>query len=527
MAACGRFKILMLAPLLGLAGFGAPVLAQDTPDVAPLSAIDWLSQSVEAPTSTEAPVIGPALPDEDPIAQSAASPQITVTPLDAPSPDRVGLLPSTVTGLPDTLWAGSDEAMLIDLIRAEQTDALPALQDFLITLMLAEALPPANAQPGGPLFLARVDKLLDLGALEPAMELLDAANPTTPDLFRRYFDVTLLVGTEDQACAQMRISPDIAPTLPARIFCLARNGDWNAAALTLNTARVLGDVTDEEDALMSRFLDPDLFEGLPPLPTPDRISPLVFRMREAIGEGLPTSNLPRAFAHADLRSNVGWKAQLDAAERLARSGAVENNVLLDLYTARRPAASGAVWDRAEAIQRFETALNARDPGAVSDHLPGAWAAMRQARTEVPFATLFTAQLLRLPLSLEAQELAFEIAMLSPDYETAALDHTAIDDQDRFWVAVARGNMTGIVPHSNLQRAIIAAFTEPLPSPPLMAQVAEDRLGEALLRILAQLNAGAAGDSVAITESLSFLRAVGLEDLARRTALQILILERDL
>jgi hypothetical protein len=125
--------------------------------------------------------------------------------------------------------------------------------------------PPADAGGRGALLLARIDELLDVGALEQAAALLDAAGSAEPELFRRSFDVALLTGTEDRACAQMRANPQLAPTFPARIFCLARSGDWNAAALTLRTAQALGFVTEEEDALLSRFLDPELYEGDPPL----------------------------------------------------------------------------------------------------------------------------------------------------------------------------------------------------------------------------------------------------------------------
>jgi len=135
--------------------------------------------------------------------------------------------------------------------------------------MLAEADPPLGAGPDGALFVARVDKLLDLGALEQAKSLIEAAEPDTAPLFRRWFDVALLTGTEDAACSVVKSTPSIAPTYSARIFCLARNGDWNAAALTLNTHRALGDITAEEDALIARFLDPELFEGEPPLDPPE------------------------------------------------------------------------------------------------------------------------------------------------------------------------------------------------------------------------------------------------------------------
>ena len=130
------------------------------------------------------------------------------------------------------------------------------------------------------------------------------------------------------------------------------SGDWNAAALTLKTAEALGFVTGEQSALLERFLDPEIEDGAAPLPPPSRPSPLVWRMMEAIGEPMPTNTLPVAFAQADLRANAGWKQQIEAAERLARTGAVAPNRLLGLYTERRPAASGGVWDRA-----------ARDPEA--------------------------------------------------------------------------------------------------------------------------------------------------------------------
>ncbi len=95
-----------------------------------------------------------------------------------PSPDGTGLLAPEVTGLPPALWAGSDPATLVTLIRAERTDSLPAVRDLLVTLLLASADPPTPSD--GSLFLARVDRLLDIGALEPAQALLEAADREAP-----------------------------------------------------------------------------------------------------------------------------------------------------------------------------------------------------------------------------------------------------------------------------------------------------------------------------------------------------------
>ena len=483
----------------------------------PLSAIDWLSQSVEQPgiAANTSPKI-----NEPAVSTEAGVPQVTVMSLDAPSPDPVGLLPSDVSGLPRSLWAKSDSATLISLMQDERVDTLPAVHDLMMTLLLAVADPPIGAGPQGELFLARIDKLLDLGALDPAFALLEQVDTRSPDLFRRWFDVALLTGAEDKACAVMRDTPSVAPTYPARIFCTARNGDWAAAALTLNTHRVLGDVTAEEEALLSRFLDPDLFEGEPPLPAPTRLSPLVFRMREAIGQGMLTSRLPNAFAHSDLRNTTGWKSKLEAAERLSRIGAVSENVLLGEYTARTPAASGGIWDRAAAIQKLDAAITTKDAEAVATALPTAWAAMKDAKLEVPFARMFAADLIALPLTGAAADIAYQTALLSPDYETAAQAHETED----FLTLLAQGIPAGAQDEKAI--AIQAAFDGAEPPAELEALARNGLLGEALLQSIYTFNAGFEGDLPSLTDALAFWRFVGLEDIARRTALQTMILDRD-
>ncbi len=381
---------------------------------APLSAIDWLSQSVATPVA-----MAPPADDEPAVTTGALPADVAVSTLDGPSPDAAGLLPSDVTGLPRALWGLGRTDEIAAAITRERSGTLPALQALLMTLLLAEADAPADAGGRGVLLLARIDKLLAMGALDQAQALIDASGSRAPDFFRRTFDVALLTGTEDRACETMQAAPNLAPTFPARIFCLARSGDWNAAALTLRTAQALGYVTAEEDALLSRFLDPDLYEGDGALPDPDRPTPLVWRMFEAVGEPLSTHALPIAFSHAELREAAGWKAQIEAAERLARAGAIEPNLLLGLYTERLPAASGGVWDRVEAFQEFDSALTEGNAADIATHLPRVWARMMEAELEVPFAALYGERLQTVALTGEAAALAFRIGLLSPRYERAA------------------------------------------------------------------------------------------------------------
>ncbi|MCB2118361.1 MAG: hypothetical protein KDE17_03875 [Rhodobacteraceae bacterium] len=488
----------------------------------PMSAIDWLSRTVQTPGRPG--VV--ALPDEKPVAKGAAPAEIVTTTIDGPNPDAIGLLPVSTTGLPRDLWGSSTSEDLARLLREERIDTLPAIQSLLYALLLAELDPPADSDGRGLVYLARIDRLLDLGALDPALSMLEGPAIQAAEPFRRWFDVALLTGQEDRACEVMRETPEIAPTFPARVFCLARGGDWNAAALSLRTGEALGYVTPEMGELLSRFLDPELYEGEPPLPVPSRPSPLVLRLMEAIGEPMATTTLPVAFAQSDLRSNAGWKTRLEAAERLARTGAIEANRLLGLYTERQAAASGGVWDRVAAIQRFDTAMSARDPAAIAAALPEVWQQMERTELEVPFATLYGAELAKIPLTDAAGALAFRIGLLSPDYERVARDRQPLGGIEPFLIGVARGNLDGINPPDPVAGAVKAAFSRGARLSETYARlVTEKRLGEAILIAIGDITDGARGDLRDVTAGLYLLRNVGLESVARRAGLELLLLER--
>lgn len=510
---CNKAINTLLALTCSVASMGAPAIAQED---APLSAIDWLSQT---PTVTIE-----IAPSEPPVTDAGTTPDVSVSELGTAGRDAVGLLPGHVTGLPNSLWQNSRSMDLSRLVAAMPEESLPAIQALLYTLLLAEANPPKDAQGNGQqgddkLLLARIDKLVALGAIEQAYALLERAQPDRPDLFARWFDVSLLIGQEQRACDALRTAPHLAPGYGARVFCQARNGEWDAAVITLNSANLLGLVSEAEDQLLLRFLDPELFEGDPlllPVSDPD---PLQFRLMEAIGESFPTRSLPRAYAHADLRDNIGWKTQLEAAERLTRAGALPPNKLFGLYLGRKPAASGAIWDRVAAIQSLDTAISTGNTAQLADALPAAWTAMKEARLEVAFANFYGEALKDLPPRSVAGTLAREIRLLSPAYEAAARQ----GPQD-FLAGVAEGQPPRKSPDP-IRQAIADAYHGAGVPQVWSNRLARGQLGEVILLSMKSFQQGAAGDLPALTNALATFRAVGLEDTARQAALQVLLLER--
>lgn len=502
-----------LAPALALMFLPGAALAEE-----PLSAIDWLSQSLSEPQQMAVPKVT--------LGTAIAAPDVTVQSLGLPVPDAIGILSTKVTGLPHNLWGDAPGAEIEALVNSAAPDNLPALQGLLTTLLLAEAEAPVDSGPAPQLLLTRIDKLLALGALDQAHALIEAAGPaSSPEMFRRAFDTALLVGEENRSCTVLAAAPGLSPSLPTRIFCLARAGDWDAAALTLGTAAALGQVDAAEDDLLHRFLDPEAAEdGEPPAP-PVPVTPLDMKIFASIGAPLPTATLPIAFSHADLAPDQGWKARIEAAERLARAGVIPANQLLGIYTEQKPAASGAPWDRVAAFQKLDAAVEAGDGTATAKALPAAWAAMQSVELEVPLADLFAAKLAKLPLAGEARQIATILALLSSSYETLISASTPQNAREAFLFGIARGKLDTLAPPDAMGRAISAAFIAPTLPDDIASVLANGRVGEALLMAMDKITRGASGDLPQVTAGLSTLRQLGLEDVARSTALELMLLER--
>ena len=484
----------------------------------PLSAIDWL----DAPVSVSVAAPRSVSPDEAPIAKGVVTPDVAVMPLGAQRSDSVGLLPSATTGLPPDIWLASTTATLTAQLSAMPDHALPASQALYYTLLLAEAEAPSDAGADTAFLIARLDALRSYGAVDPALALLDRAGPATPALFDTWLDMALLAGAEDAPCAAMAKRPALTSRYSARVYCTARAGDWPTAALTFETAQSLDLLSPLEADLLAQFLDPETIDtGLDLAPTAG-MTPLVFRLYEAMGRPLPTGGLPRAYAMADLRPTAGWKARIEAAERLAQTGALPPNRLLGLYTERKPAASGGVWDRAKAIQRFDAALGSASPARIAATLPEAWRAMRAHGLQIVFAELFGKQLLEHTLPEgPAADLALRIALLSPNYEMAVSMAAATQP---FLAGLAKGAPKAAQASTDMQQAIADAFAATGPSPDHAGLLNTGKLGQAILSAALQLDTAGPRGHAQITSALSTLRAVGLEDTARRAALQLLLLD---
>lgn len=76
----------------------------------------------------------------------------------------------------------------------------------------------------------------------------------------------------------------------------------------------------------------------------------------------------------------------------------------------------------------------------------------------------------------------------------------------------------------MRQAIFDGFANPPTTPPSLQRYLDNgRLGEAILQAIKMFHSGRDGNLDDLTAALQFLRSVGLEDTARRAAIQSLLL----
>ncbi|TVP97627.1 MAG: hypothetical protein EA338_09125 [Roseinatronobacter sp.] len=503
---------------------GGAAHAQDSG--APLSAIDWLEQAMTAPLPQPTAPPQPAEPDTTiTVLPDPQFEEISTAPLGRTEQETTGLFTAERIGLPRALWGPTPPAEIIAALVNLPADTMPAAARLSLRLLMAEFAPPMQNIPEtrGAVLLARVDKLVELGALQQAGQLIAAAPEQSAVLNARAFDIALLLGEEDSACAYMSGQIAASHSHSAQIFCTARRGNWQAAFGSLQASRSLGLLDDAEAALLTRFLEEEEREGQ--VTPPHQITPLGWRIMEALGDPVTTASLPVAYAHADLRGTAGWRSQLDAAERLTRAGVLQPNQLLGLYTQRRAAASGGLWERVRVVQRLDQAVQQGDVAAIGSALTEAWPLFAAVELEAAFAQMYADALADIPLSGSAANILWKILLLSQERLDRAAALAPDTAQGRFIMALAEGAPLPQLSNPSMAGAVHAAFEDAA----LPAQVQElldnGAVGLVLLGALEQVADGAAGDLHAATLGLQRLNALGLDPVARQIAIELLLLDR--
>ena len=487
------------------------LLASQLAAQSPLSAIDWLSKENSKFKRSISEVKNIDVKKTN---------DIQVSTLNSNEYQSIGLLPIYVTGIPSTIWRNSSFDDLEYSFKTMPTFSYSPIQELMYSLLLAEARPPLN-EPSRYAFLEiRLEKLLDYGAVDPAIALIERASPVPEKMISLLFDISLLSSNNLPICEPVLQNTKNRDLQAELIYCYARKGDWLTAHLILKTEEVLGELSPQEVSLLDRYLEVDFNVDLHALlPPPETITPLEYRLYEAIGEPISAEYLPIQYSQSDLSGENGWRAQVIAAERLSSTGAIPENQILGIYTSRSSGVSGGIWERVKVVNDLDTALVARED--FEQYFQDAWKVFKQANQLTLFAKLFGLRVFDENISPKSKEIAANLLLLTNNF---AITDSYWDPSDiRF--GLTTGDFSKVNVSDETEKIILQIFTEP--SMPFLFEqkLNQGKLGEVILNALLQFEMGIEGNLKDLSESLSTLNLIGLETTARRAALTHLVLRK--
>ena len=474
----------------------------------PLSAIDWLSK--------ENKKFQKSLLDEKNTETENAG-DIKVSTLISNEYQAIGLLPIYVTGIPTTIWRNSSFDDLVYSFKKMPIFKYSPIQELVYSLLLAEARPPSNEPERYAFLEARLNKLLKYGAVDPAIALIERASPLPERMIPLLFDISLLSSNNFPVCDPIFQNTKNRDLQAELIYCYARKGDWLTAHLILKTEEVLGDLSVREVSLLDRYLEVDFDVDLNALlPPPELITPLEYRLYEAIGEPIPAAYLPIQYSQSDLSGENGWRAQVIAAERLSLTGAIPENQILGIYTSNDPGVSGGMWERVKAVKDLDLALE--DGENFEYYFQNAWRVFKKTDQITVFAKLFGLRVFEKDLSVNSREIAANLLLLTSNFRLTKGYWNSSDI--RF--GLTTGDFSQVRASNEIEKIILKVFTEP--SMPFLVEqkLNQGKLGEVILNALLQFETGIDGNLKDFSESLSTLNLIGLDNTSRRAALTHLV-----
>ncbi len=265
---------------------------------------------------------------------------VEVDTLASVDPDSVGLLDPSQGGFGVDLWQGADKALIERLLpRLAAATRSRFTRDLTLKLLLSRATAPSGAPGGRSLLTLRVERLLALAEVEPAVKLLRLAPVETASEAHARVEVESLFYQNDNAGACAKVRGFVRQHRgrywqQANAFCLALAGDHARSSMVADILRERGADIGPAFFTLVDALAGDERAVVESLPDPGALK---LAMMRAANRRLPddaiASGRPDVLRAVALSPNADLGLRLDAAERALAVGAISADELIELYGA--------------------------------------------------------------------------------------------------------------------------------------------------------------------------------------------------
>ncbi len=249
--------------------------------------------------------------------------------------NSIGIISAENTTFPANLWNRSDESVLAKKITEIPELKLASANKIFKRLLILDAEPPINTignkNMGSIFLISRVDRLIEMGAIDEAETILDYIKNPNYDLLRRKIDIASITGRLQETCKKIRRHFNSSDILKFKIICLAREGDWNAAAILLSVGSTLKLFSSTEKKLLLNFLDPEINIKIAEEEIKENLSPINFYLFLSRGSIFHSKDLSPKYAYTLSSSGNSLMERIQSSEKLVKNFSMNSHHLFSLY----------------------------------------------------------------------------------------------------------------------------------------------------------------------------------------------------
>ena len=215
----------------------------------PLSAIEWLNNSTNINENEKPKKI-----------KNTDLQNIKKSKIEYDNYNGIGVIPEGVSKISKNSWVNVDEVLISNLIESIGDIELIKARRLFKHILIAETNPPVNniqsKNMGKNFLLARINKLIQIGAFEEANEILDQLKLVNSSIMPLRIKLSYINNDIGEVCKILKQYPYLISNIEPKIICLKYNNDWNAAVIALSSAAAFGRISPEYESLFINYFEP-------------------------------------------------------------------------------------------------------------------------------------------------------------------------------------------------------------------------------------------------------------------------------
>ena len=420
--------------------------------------------------------------------------------------------------LPYYYWSWSKIEDLTSKIDSIYLEPKVQLRELIVSVLLSEM--PANIEipKEANLYIARLNKLLELGQYKEAQTFININDPNLTLSFQQQFELNLLKGNDTLACSQSKIQGTNNNTLKQKIYCLNHEGKQSEARIVFETAKILTKIKDYDTYIIELLLNSKEFAQSYIIDNKNNLSILDYIILQKNDIKIEDKFIPTSYLFYNLSQTYDIEKKLIISEKLAKFGIISNLQLFKFYKESNIVNDKALIKRKKCVNELELSILKQSSDDIRKNLVKCLSLFQKIGLSSDFSRYYrTTALAEVNTGWETPT-SVKMRLLSKDYSSLKIELT---ENSNFNSAqsIARNNFTKLNGLTAFEKSIIDVFKDPKYKDHNASLIDQGKIGEVIISSIILLESE---DLNKMQNGLTALIQAGLTDVARDIAIRILI-----